>query len=151
MKKEISFGKIAFYGNRKINLVTVIVELNEKKGKKTFSACGYIWNKSQTDCITCGQCLDTIHEYLKGNELFEKIYRLWKLYHLNDMHAGTKAQEECLKHYFDEHRETDYSAQCNYLEKHNLLVDNGYEYGTAWLIWEIPEEDLKEIESLFVE
>ena len=151
MKKEISFGKIAFYGDRKNNLVTVGVELNEKKGKKTFSAYGYVWNKSQTECIICGQCLDTIHRYLKGNELFEKIYRLWKLYNSNDMHAGTKAQEECLKHYFDEHRKKDYSAQCDFLEKHNLLVDNGYKYGSAWLIWEIPEEDLKEIESLFGE
>jgi len=35
-----------------------------------------------------------------------------------------------------------------FLESHDLLVDDGYKYGSAWLHEEIPEEVLDFLKSL---
>ena len=88
MRKTFNFGKIAYYSNRKENLVTVEIELKEKEnGEKVFTACGDIWNRLHTDIISGGQNLDEIAKTPVGNnKIFKEIYRLWKLYHLNDMH-----------------------------------------------------------------
>lgn len=93
MKKVFNFGKIDF--ERKgscCNTVKVEVEYNEKNGKKVFTAYGSIWNARHTDILAGGQCLDTIAEFIK-NAKFLKIYRLWQLYHLNDMHPECEHQE----------------------------------------------------------
>lgn len=98
-----------------------------------------------------GQCLDTIKECRKGNKfnylLFDKLYKLWKAYHLNDMHAGTPAQEEYLKKTKDVHK-YDYKLCCDMLRENGLYNDNGYEYGTAWLYRNIPNDVLEEIVTL---
>lgn len=57
---------------------TAKVEITFKDG--TFSAMGSISN----EC--CGQCLDEISQRIQPNTTFDTIYRLWQLYHLNDMH-----------------------------------------------------------------
>lgn len=114
---EISFGKIALYGGKKINEVTVTVELRTCGGDETFTIgkngehiptgqktpeyqelaiCGNIWNSKKTDIVYGGQCLDTIAEYVH-DPFFEEIHGLWKKYHLNGMHAGTPEQEEAVK------------------------------------------------------
>lgn len=143
MKKIISLGKIDFYGiKRKINLVTLEIELKEKDNKKILSICGNVWNNKKTDIIYNGQCLDDLFPFYKNNKLFQKIYRLWKLYHLNDMHAGTPKQEKFLNDNIQKHN-WDYKKCCNLLKRHGLLHDNGYEYGTNWLYEAIPENDLK--------
>lgn len=104
MKKTFTFGKIDF-GNKgvKNNLVTVEVAYKEDRDKRRFSVCGNVWNARKSDIVCGGQCLDTIAEYIT-DPVFSEILRLWKLYHLNDMHpecehqaaAGwrQKAQEE---------------------------------------------------------
>lgn len=143
MRKKISFGKIDFYGiGRKINLVTIEIELREEEGKKVLSICGDVWNNLKTDIVCGGQCLDDIKDFFKNDELFNKIYYLWKNYHLNDLHAGTPKQEKLLKDNVQEH-DWDYTRCCEFLEKHELLYDNGYKYGTSWLYEAIPEKDLK--------
>ena len=145
MRKVISFGKVDFYGTgRRINEVTVEVELREKEnGEKVLSICGNVWNAKHTDIVCGGQCLEELNEIVHA-PLIHKLYRLWKLYHLNDMHAGTEAQEKLLEETKDIHH-YDYSKEKEILQEHNLLVDNGYQYGTAWLYRAIPEEDLQEI------
>lgn len=91
---KFSFGKVDWNGRgRKVNLITVEITLKMEEGKNTFSASGDIWNASRTDCICGGQCLDEIAKYTRS-PLFKKIYRLWKLYHLNDMHPECEHQEE---------------------------------------------------------
>ena len=145
MRKRFTFGKIDFYGTgRKINAVEVDVELSDKG---VFTASGTIWNSKHTDCVCGGQCLDTIAKYIK-NPTFKKIHRLWEQYHLNDMHAGTVAQEEALKQADLLGRNYDYIKCCDYLESIGLLEDNGYRYGTAWLKRDIPVEDITEIHNL---
>lgn len=143
MKKIIDFGKVAYGGNKKDNKITIEIELRGDE-KPVLSICGNIWNSNNTDVLCAGQCLDELQEYLIDNWKFTEIYRLWKLYHLNDMHAGTEAQEKLLKKY----NITDYKEACDLLKKHNLYEDNGYRYGSGWLYREIPSEDIAKIKEI---
>lgn len=95
MKRIIDFGKIPYTSDKVANRVTVEIELKEKEnGQKVFTASGNIWNRTNTDIICGGQCLDEISRTEIGiNPKFKQIYRLWKLYHLNDMHAECEHQE----------------------------------------------------------
>lgn len=94
MKKTFNFGKIAFYGNKKINDVDVELELKEENGKSKMSICGNIWNNLHTDIICGGQCLDEMLPFFKRNNLFLKLYGWWKKYHLNNMHPECEHQRE---------------------------------------------------------
>lgn len=155
MKKTFDFGKIDFNGcGRKINRVTVEVELRTKfNGEIVFSVLGNIWNSKNTDTIVCGQCLDEINNFKKGNSVFNEIYRLWGLYHLNDMHAGTKEQEIEVKKWLKETgNRYDYHEACEHLKAVGLYEttynNKPYRYGCGWIYEEIPEEDLNKIKTL---
>ena len=93
---------------------------------------------------------------------FKSIYRLWLLYHLNDMNAGTPEQsaaaDNWMKHKGNRY---DYDKVCDMLKACNLYEVpfyglstskqwNGepYRYGTAWLVREIPAADLSQIAEL---
>ena len=92
MRKVFNFGCIDYTGNgRADNLVKVTVEYQTKGDKKVFSASGEIWQSSRRDILAGGQCLDTIAEYITAPE-FVQIFRLWKMYHLNDMHPECEHQ-----------------------------------------------------------
>ena len=147
IEKTFQFGKIGLYGKRKINSVEVEVALEDYPTKPVFTASAIVWNQSKTDFILAGQCLDKLVPYLKDNELFMKIYRLWKLHHLNSMKAGTPKQEAAVEEYLKDHK-YDYKEVCKYLESIDLLEDNDYKYGTSWLYAPIPENDLEEIKNL---
>ena len=163
MRKIFNFGKIAYYGNRRENLVTVEVELREKDGEKEFSACGNIWNRLHTGIISGGQNLDEISKTPVGhNKTFKEIYRLWKLYHLNGMHPECKHQAElgwreiaAKRVEVEEYgRKTTKLLGWLYPNEHpdGILTKEcpvcGYKYGTKWNYFEIPADDLKIIEEL---
>lgn len=173
MKRTIDFGKIAFYGKARINRVTVDLELREKGGEAIFtidpatkernytgehtpkylelSICGDIWNKTNTDIFCGGQCLDTIAEFVK-TPLFKEIYRFWKLYHLNGMHAGTPEQEAAIEAWEAQGNRYDYTKACEHLKSVGLyeveLNGKPYRYGSAWLHQDIPEADLARIKEI---
>lgn len=148
MEKTFDFGKIDFYGKgRKVNKVEVSVELTEDE---CFRVSGEIWNSRHTDIECGGQCLDEIAQYIKGNETFDKIYKYWKLYHLNDLHAGTQKQEKALNDAGITNWANDYYKVCDYLESIGLLYDGDYKFGSGWLKYSIPEDDLNDIRSLLV-
>lgn len=156
MKKTFNLGKIALYGERKENLVTLEIELKEKDGKSVFSSSAMVWNSKKTDCELGGQCLDDLYKNfisIRNNKVFKKVYKFWKLYHLNDMHAGTIEQEKAIKEWESKGNKYDYTAVCEYLKSINMyeVEYNGkpYKYGHAWLYQAIPEKDLKEIKELF--
>ena len=149
--KTFTFDKIAFYGKKRINTPTLEVELRNTNKGIEFSVCGNIWNATHTDIVCGGQCLDTMIKFssLANNELFMKIYKLWKVWHLNSMHPGTVAQEEALANFTPKNQYDRYEEDCAYLDSIGLLVDNGYKYGSAWLHREIPDDVLAEMKSLF--
>ena len=149
-KKTFTFSKIAFYGGRKINTPEITMELRDTDKGPELSICGDVWNSKHTDIIMGGQCLDEMKPFLIRDSLFRKLHRLWKKWHLNGMHPGTVVQEQCLESW---HKDTgksyhSYDEDCKYLESQNLLIDNGYKYGTSWLYREIDEADMNEIKSL---
>lgn len=133
LKKTIDLGLADFGLNRRTRAIVHIELDNENVLHVTADIRG----------VGYGQTIDEIKKAYKGNELAEKIVNWWRKYHLNDMHAGTKRQEDLLK-YCKSH---DYKEQCDFLEKHSMLFDNGYKYGTAWLKEEIPASTLKDIRA----
>lgn len=172
MERTFSFGKVAYYGKRRENLQEIkIVLRNTEKGPE-FSAMADIWNRTHTDILAGGQCIDEI----KGSsKVLKEIKRLWKLYHLNGMNAGTIEQdkaiedskadgtwETCQKR-LDEQKAKDYpyskptashyEVACEVLKekgKYEVKLEDGtdYEYGHSWLYRAIPEEDLMKIKLL---
>lgn len=148
MKKTFNFGRINYNGTGRRYPVNVTIELSEKNGGKVvFSAHGNI------GACCGGQCLDAMYPFLFQNETFLKVYRFWKLYHLNDMHAGTEEQEKAIDEWKALGNKYDYAKVCDYLKSVGLYeVDlNGtpYKYGHSWLYREIPAEDLEAIKALF--
>lgn len=144
-KKVFKFEKVSLGGSKKIYPVEIEAQLTDDN---VFTCSGTIWNSKKTDCIAGGQCLDEINTtHLTNNSTFKKLYRFWKLYHLNDMHAGTPKQEKILNDYFKD-SSYDYDTAVKVLEEHNCYIDNNYRYGSSWLKEEIPESDLLEIKNL---
>lgn len=159
MKTIISLPKIDFNNIGKKNCpVELEVELRQENEKEIFSVCGGVWNHIHTDIYCGGQCLDILAEYFQDNTLFQQMYRLWKLYHLNDMHAGTVKQEQAIKYAKENgllRKNADYTLVCNYLKSVDLYEDtyNGklYTYGGSWFYQPIPDEDLRLIKSIIEE
>ena len=87
-----------------------------------------------------------IVEYAEGwnRGKVAKFREVWDRWHLNDMRAGTPAQEALL----EAHAVKGYDNQCALLNEHGLLEDNGYRYGTAWLKEELPEDVIEFLASL---
>lgn len=154
MKKTFDFGKIDLNGRgRKINRVTVEIELRDRNGQLEFTACGNIWNSKDTDILVGGQCLDTIAEFKEKDPVFQEIYRLWKSFHLNTMRAGTKEQETEVKKWLKETgNRYDFHGACEHLKAVGLYEttynNKPYRYGCGWIYEEIPEDDLNKIKEL---
>ena len=157
LKKSFTFDKVAYTSSRRVNLPVIEMELrykDEDYNKPELSICGELWNATHTDVVMGGQCLDELAQFesLTSNTLFNKLYRLWSLYHLNGCHCGTEKQEDAIRNAKMSGKKVfNYDDQCKYLESVGLLVDNGYTYGSAWLYREIPENDLEEITSLLAD
>lgn len=121
----------------------------DEKGR--FTASGYVYNKGQM--IYGGQCIDVIEGLAQSGKiekpddcaLIYKVVQWWKLYHLNDMHAGTPEQEKALLSVGLKDFANKYKECCDYLEKIGLLVVRGHKFGCAWLKQEIPDEIKKDM------
>lgn len=110
----------------------------------------YVFTASASGKGHYGQCLDFIQEnaekYMMPKErqaLYNRIYNIWREYHLNDLQSGTKKQTALLTE--ELHRADHYGEACKYLESVGLLEDRGYKYGHGWLCKEIPAEIVAEI------
>ena len=88
MKKEkiFSFGKVAFNGKRKINEVTLEIELRDWNGYPEFTACANVWNNIHSYVVACGQMIDDLYnEFAIHSILYKTIMQLWKKYHCQDI------------------------------------------------------------------
>lgn len=136
--KTFDFGKVAYNGKNKSNLVRLNVTLEVKDGKTNFSASGEVWQSNMRDIVMGGQCLDSIWTEFSGQlenpTLFKQIMRLWEKFHLNDMHAECEHQEKR-----GETWATHPGAEC---------PDCGYKLGSAWLYRAIPKPYLADIITL---
>lgn len=92
MKRKFDFGCIDYMGSGvKQNRVTIDMEYEKIGNKKRFSVCADVWNARRTDIVAGGQCLDSIAPYI-NDPVYSEIFRLWSLYHLNDMHPECEHQ-----------------------------------------------------------
>jgi hypothetical protein len=203
--------KYRFFKDKIIASVTI-----ELKDDNIFSASGTLHSPTD-DCG--GQCLDEINTYFSDNPTFQKIYRLWQLYHLNDMHPECEHQHNIgwqdiaktpvvVREYFRTHETiricddiknkiidyakqqksyipTDEEVKYLNLEPYPKTYDEelndphyklhkteiktrgwlsysdtplgllgkpcpvcNYKYGTSWIKFDIPENDLNEIKEL---
>ena len=138
------------------------VELEEKTGRdytdlveKTFlcfSLC-----TSPNIGRYADQCFDRIvtayRDRVPKDKLadFDHLYRLWCDYHLNDMTAGTKRQEECVAEIRKTNPKITYEELSEHLKVANLYEDNGYKYGHSWLCRAIPSEDIEFLKRIIEE
>lgn len=158
MKSVYNFGKISCTSlkGRKLNEVTLKLELRGEEDKPVFSVCCDVWNSRHTDIVWGGQCVDEVYngykEQLQNRKLYEEIMDLWKKYHLSDMHAGTEEQEQLIEEWKAQGNRYDYTEVCEYLKsigKYEVEYEGKpYKYGHGWLYREIPEKDLARIKEL---
>lgn len=150
MQRVIEFGKIDYNRTgKRINPVTLKINLKGEE-RPVFSVSADVWDSKKTDTLMSGQCLDDLLPYFKNNKLFIEIHRLWDLYHLNDFHAGTKKQENFLKKNHIKDWASKYYETCEFLDKNNMLYDEGIKFGATWHYWDIPEKDLKKIKKIIL-
>ena len=154
-RAEINLGSVDITGNGYRHEAFIEINLKDADTEKPrLSICGSI--RTHKGGYRCGgQCLDEMEKAKfmthSSRKVFEKIYRLWKLYHLNDMHAGTPSQEEMVKKWEQTHN-YDYMDVVKYLNSIDMLTveheGRPYTYGTGWLYEPIPNDDLHLINSL---
>ena len=127
-------------------------------GKVRFAMSAMVMNRLGTDCIRAGQCLEEIKRLYPFNPLVEEMVQVWRVWHLNDMNAGTPRQEAYLKGYRQAFLDThdyemdswSYDIRLEVLEKAGLSPDpyhENYRYGSAWLVNELPQDVMDKIKS----
>jgi len=107
---------------------------------------------------SCGQIHDSIHTRPKAwNEGWDKqkltaLLNVWKRWHLNNIRAGSPAQEEALR---QANFEEGYLEALKFLKERNLEPDTGYlvdgkpyKYGSKWLKEELPSHVVEFLEAL---
>lgn len=88
MRRAYSFGKVAYNGKRKINEVTLEIELREWNGYPEFTAHAMVWNGIHSNIVAGGQMIDDLYNEfaaLRDSVLYKTIMQLWKKYHLHDI------------------------------------------------------------------
>jgi hypothetical protein len=146
-------GKVDYNGSGRRNCKAVIT-WDLENGR--FSMQAEIWNPRETDCYACGQCVEEVAAYFPSDAKAQRMLAIWRDWHLNDMRAGSPAQEAWLREnpvtavYPGSHYETAKAALAAAgLQPDTSYIHNGnpYSYGSAWLRRELPPEVVAEIES----
>lgn len=169
-KWTLDLGKVDASGNgRKSNRVTLEVELRHKandvapyldvdlrtrKEYTELSIIGNVWNGAGSDIISGGQNVDEIRRLFPTGAV-RRLVDIWDRWHLGGMKSGTREQERFLADARVKvtYPKSQYEADCEVLEKANLLTVSGpekanYKYGSAWLVEPLPAEVEAEVVSL---
>ena len=108
-----------------------------------FSASG---NCEQGRCG--GQCLDEILKRNPKSKIVQRIYKVWKRWHLNGMKAGVPVQEAAIKAWvklLPKGKRYDYTKACEFLASIDLYEIDGYKYGHEWKHETLPESVIAEV------
>lgn len=87
-------------------------------------------------------------DFVVPKERVQQIKNIWNKWHLNDLHAGTKAQERALARVGGVNANK-YNEQLEYLKKKKLQKDKGYKFGSDWLVDPLPNKVEKKLRDLF--
>lgn len=125
-----------------------------KDGK--FSMCAERWLPSKRDISEGGQCVDRIASYFPNDLKAQRMVAVWKEWHLNALTAGSPAQTAWIA---SNPLDTTY-PKSHYTVYRDALTDAGlnpdpnylhngkpYAYGSSWLMRDLPDEVIAEIES----
>lgn len=159
-------------GNKRKRAFTLNVELKTEEGETRegengalyenpviLSISGAIWDRALNDCFSAGQNYDTLEKALKEGNIemkngltnsdLKKLIDIWRVWHLNDTNGGTRKQEEIINKYYKENPNESHSYEkaVELLKKHDLLVDNGYQYGSKWLYEPLPQDVIDFVEE----
>lgn len=106
-------------------------------------------------------CLDAeeLDEIATKHKVFAVIRKLWSKYHLNDLHAGTKEQEQALAEAYDKQNTKSFlksfEEKCEYLKSIGLYEveyqGKPYRYGSGWIFSPIPQNELDKINLILDE
>lgn len=132
------------------------VEFSLQGGR--FSMSAGVWDRHPNGKWredTFGQCLDTVLELLPNDPTIKEMHEVWKRWHLNDMRAGSPAQEAWLRaNPFPGHPHEHYTWACEELKKAGLQPDPNfqrdgkpYSYGSAWLLETLPPDIIEKIKG----
>lgn len=166
---KLYLGKIDYNGNGRKNCKAFLSwelkkEISKTGEKNTFTAQGEVWDPRETDIYIGGQCLEEVRELCKNGGIWtekaEKIFLFWKLYHLNDLKAGTIEQERIIRAAIG--KSHDYTEAMKILKSvgmeivtltkdeaaANPFAPNPFAYGEAWLYRPIPSAILNQMEKL---
>jgi hypothetical protein len=90
-----------------------------------------------------------------NSSLVNKFRKTWEEWHLNDMVAGSPKQQAAIKEWEAKGNKYEYTAICEMLKELGLHIDESYihdgkpyQYGTAWLSKELPNEVISFLASL---
>jgi hypothetical protein len=152
-------NKVLFAGKTKNNNIKIFLKAKYADGR--FSISGVEGPYRNGNCAGgCGQIIDSLREALPEGDLskeqIDKVVEYWDRWHLNDLNAGSPAQEKFLRdNPLGNVADHFYSAQTvlmnNGLEPdYNFMGKDGkpYHYGTAWNTEEVPAHVIEFFESL---
>lgn len=124
-----------------------------------FSMCAEIWNPRKNDTTCCGQCVEEVAALFPDDKLAARMVEVWKEWHLNDMTAGSPAQEawlrdnaaqwEAARPHVDHYDYAVAALECARLQPDTSYTrdDKPYSYGSAWIRQELPAELIIEIKG----
>jgi hypothetical protein len=148
-----TFVKVCRIG--KVDGHQTYIKISYQDGR--LSITGVVGPMRNGDCRgSCGQIVMSglnVTEYAPGwdAESVAKLTEFWNRWHLNEMRAGSPAQERFLRENPVKaiYPESHYDVACKALAQAGLNPDpeTGYKYGTAWLREEVPADVLEWLAS----
>lgn len=139
------FAKITFRGDR----LSIVGVEGPKLNGDAYGGCGQIYGSY----LTPEQRAEIKNPAPKWDaEKIAQFFATWKRWHLNDMRAGSPAQEEYLRAHpvSYSYPKSHYDAAREALSAAGLHPDpsNGYLYGSAWLTEPVPADVLEWLRAL---
>ena len=151
MKKEIlaqGVIEVGFHNRHAVEIEYLLTKCG------CFTASGGYWNRWRTDYTSCGQVLDMILIDFPRSIIVQRVHKVWKEWHLNNLTAGSPAQEEEVAKWKAEGNPYTYANAAEHLKKVGLNPDHSflhkgevYSYGHAWIKRTLPKSIIREIQS----
>lgn len=159
MQTQIIFKNVKVEGLKYPVSIKIKIALNTNTKIKKFECKASFLSDTSTHILIPNNLMHWLDTYsdLKDNKTFQTIYNLYKKYNKNVLHAGSPKQEALIKEAINSNLLKDYtnSSVISYLKSKRCYIDEDciidgkpYVYGTKWLTFDIPEEDLELIKTI---
>jgi hypothetical protein len=129
--RTLSLGTVPgeAYGYKRRLPVTVDVAISDGPEPR-LSICGNVWRPDRKDILGSGQNHEEIAALFPDDPRVQRIVKVWRRWHLNDMRAGCEHQRAEGGHGVGD-----------------VCPIDGYRYGSAWLYEELPDKIIAEVKS----